>query len=519
MSFSAAVRERALVASARHCCVCHRYKGVKVEVHHIVPEAAGGSDDYDNAIVLCFDCHADAGHYNPEHPRGTKFSNGELRRQRDAWYDIVATGHLAPAPESILHARYLVCKSLDIIREIASGELERIPVAQPHLVRTPTGEFLRDVVSAHSRNHRNDQEWGDHFPSIAEHLKAHPNVAARERPNVIHFPYFEVLRQPSKDELLKRVAPIDSISRMLLEAGVTPDDIACALAYHQLCGTEERFQEVYRLRPLWAAYLAVTNMGQVPATVDSLIHYVDTPSGLGYRQLGTRQRQDIAAYPLPRPALAPGASAVMPVAALLGPLWPDGFEAIWIERTDLPTGGGQSLSHGDLTAAGAATSVIGPAMWPIAIRSAQSAEPIDHQVHELDLENVYTLSRYWECGSCPHLFLETPAGGRSYLGELFARAPGQRQEHVIVVPSDATALVLAELEDEITFVESLAINGRRLRKGVTLAKGDTLRLELRSGDRCTFVGYYQSATNLETEPWMRNEIISAFIEGECREGP
>jgi hypothetical protein len=368
-------------------------------------------------------------------------------------------------------------------------------------------------------NYRNDQEWGDHFPSIAEYLKAHPEVTAGERPNVIQFPYFEALRQPSKGELLKRVAPIDSISRMLLEADVTPCDIACALAYNQLCGTEERFQEVYRMRPLWAAYLAVTNMGQVPVTVDSLIHEVDTPSRLGYRQLRARQGQDTAAYPLPRAALAPGASAVIPVAALLGPLWPDRFEAIWTERTDLPTGRGQSLSHGDLSAAGVATSVIGPAMWPLAIRLAHSAEPIDHQVHKLDLGNVYTLSRYWESGSCPHLFLETQMRELSYLGELFARAPGESQEHVVVVPTCATALVLAELEDEITVVECVAINGRRLGKDVTLTKGDTLRVELRAGDRCTFIGYYQSATNRRPEPWMRNEVISTFIDGACRKGP
>jgi len=72
MGFPATIRERALVASARHCCVCHRYKGINIEVHHIAPEASGGSNDFDNAVVLCFDCHADAGHYNAEHPRVCK---------------------------------------------------------------------------------------------------------------------------------------------------------------------------------------------------------------------------------------------------------------------------------------------------------------------------------------------------------------------------------------------------------------------------------------------------------------
>lgn len=111
MAFSVEVRTRALVVAARHCCVCHRYKGVKVEVHHIVPQAEGGGDEFVNAIPLCFDCHADAGHYNTRHPRGTKFSREELERVRDTWYALVA-GHGIGVPEAPdrLYCRYLVRK-------------------------------------------------------------------------------------------------------------------------------------------------------------------------------------------------------------------------------------------------------------------------------------------------------------------------------------------------------------------------------------------------------------------------
>jgi len=79
VGFPKGVKDRILVAAARHCCVCHRYNGVGVEAHHIVQEADGGPNKYENAIVLCFDCHAAAGHYNSRHPRGTKFSPEELR--------------------------------------------------------------------------------------------------------------------------------------------------------------------------------------------------------------------------------------------------------------------------------------------------------------------------------------------------------------------------------------------------------------------------------------------------------
>jgi hypothetical protein len=124
VAFSTETRTTALVAAARHCCVCRRYKGVKVEVHHIVPLSKGGTDSADNAIVLCFDCHADAGHYNPKHPRGTKFSPEELRLARDLWHMAVATNRIeAPQEKDRLYCRYLVCKSFSALREIVEGDL------------------------------------------------------------------------------------------------------------------------------------------------------------------------------------------------------------------------------------------------------------------------------------------------------------------------------------------------------------------------------------------------------------
>jgi len=86
MSFPPSTREDALVRSHRRCCVCHDFAGRNVNVHHVIQEAHAGPNDLSNAIVLCFRCHAEAGHYNPTHPLGTKYSPGELRRHRDQWW-------------------------------------------------------------------------------------------------------------------------------------------------------------------------------------------------------------------------------------------------------------------------------------------------------------------------------------------------------------------------------------------------------------------------------------------------
>ncbi len=89
MPFPQTVKDEAMVACERHCCLCHEFKGTKIECHHIAPAADGGRDTFDNCIPLCFDCHVEAGSYNAKHPKGTKYSAEELKQRRDDWYEEV----------------------------------------------------------------------------------------------------------------------------------------------------------------------------------------------------------------------------------------------------------------------------------------------------------------------------------------------------------------------------------------------------------------------------------------------
>jgi len=47
--------EKLLADTGRMCCLCRTLHSV--QVHHIVPRNEGGSDDIDNAISLCPNCH------------------------------------------------------------------------------------------------------------------------------------------------------------------------------------------------------------------------------------------------------------------------------------------------------------------------------------------------------------------------------------------------------------------------------------------------------------------------------
>jgi hypothetical protein len=74
---------RVLLWCQRHCCLCG------IEIAHLNKE----SSHIDDAMPLCFDCHTAIEHYNPDHPKGKKYSRAELKSRRDQVYDE-HTSHL-----------------------------------------------------------------------------------------------------------------------------------------------------------------------------------------------------------------------------------------------------------------------------------------------------------------------------------------------------------------------------------------------------------------------------------------
>jgi hypothetical protein len=126
MPFPAPIKEEALVACARHCCICHRFCGLKVELHHIVHQSEGGPDTFDNCIPLCFDCHGDMRSYDHKHPKGTKYTTAELKAHRDRWYEKVrASGAVGSPTENQNLDRATVVRLLNLLPWNGSIEFVR----------------------------------------------------------------------------------------------------------------------------------------------------------------------------------------------------------------------------------------------------------------------------------------------------------------------------------------------------------------------------------------------------------
>lgn len=128
MSFDKKEVADLLAKCHRRCCICHRFCGVKMEIHHVVHRSAGGSDSIENAIPLCFDCHAEVNHYNDAHPRGRKFSDEELLQHKQLWLSVCKEHPeaLIAAPRDVdvgpLEGMTLeLANNCDVLKQITEG--------------------------------------------------------------------------------------------------------------------------------------------------------------------------------------------------------------------------------------------------------------------------------------------------------------------------------------------------------------------------------------------------------------
>ena len=107
MPFSDKVREEVSKKAAFRCCRC---QNIGVEVHHLIPEGKGGSNEIENAAPLCAKCHDDFG----DNPNKKK----QLTEMRDWWYE---KAEMAFSPSGI---NPLLGKVNDIVLSIPEKQKE-----------------------------------------------------------------------------------------------------------------------------------------------------------------------------------------------------------------------------------------------------------------------------------------------------------------------------------------------------------------------------------------------------------
>ncbi|MCH8823016.1 MAG: HNH endonuclease [Planctomycetes bacterium] len=116
MSIPKHIANELLAKCGRICCICRRFRPVHLQVHHIVEQSEGGSDEFDNLIALCINCHSDV---HTTRPFTRRFTPDELKDHRDSVIRLVSEGKLVPSEDSIIDDAHI----LQAVKEYENTDL------------------------------------------------------------------------------------------------------------------------------------------------------------------------------------------------------------------------------------------------------------------------------------------------------------------------------------------------------------------------------------------------------------
>lgn len=499
MVFSRKIKEDILVASARHCCVCHRYKGVKVEVHHIVPKEQGGEDILENAIALCFDCHSDAGHYFAKHPKGTKFTVAELRKHKSSWFKIVAENRIPIKKNNLIHARYLITKEFDVIKNICEKDLSDFPIKNCLLLDTPVLSNCQKLFK--KQTYRDEEVKNLLTIGPEEYSKKYPTASVfKNNDEEYRFYYHE--RIPNEIDIINNCKK-DNISKHLMQNGVSPAKIAKILTcYEGECEGGGAFQELYQLRPAYYKYLILSNISGNYIKFDSLD--VLKHSDVLFTEQVFDNEDEITFPPI---LIEPNQSVVIPLGMFLANFNDLEKSQEYTIIHEIHGDRSQVLDHGAINNE-SGIEYFGENYLPKKVMFSLDGQTHFQDIHDFNFDNLYWIDGYWNCGSCPHLFFETNTSQIKYQGEIFSSLLGKISSEEFKIKKDIKNIIITELEQETTIIEYIKINGIKRISKVKLYTGQKIKLPVRKNDTVEIRGYYLTNSDVyRTLPFTQKETI------------
>lgn len=490
MGFSPTLREDAIVRSARRCCVCREYKGLGIEVHHIRPSSEGGPDTIENAIVLCFDCHAAAGHYNPSHPRGSRFSPSELRRHRDRLWGDVERGLIPPANPAAadIHVRHLLCLDYEKANTILTGGFVNKEFSARNVIQNQVSRFMRRVLHDDLPLTEGSLPYaGTPTPGflLREEWWETRGEAAQEYPEFATADSRPIEARDLADGHIR-----SRLFAMYVAAGMPPGNLGTLQLEDFACGEKPWLLE-YRIRRPLPLFSEISNRGTAPIVVTALRGFrcaaAQVPQELNSIE-GELVREEI-----PPITLGPGEGLIVPAGVLLSPAADDDLSFEWIERW----GDDEPFDYvgysDDQSRQGAEDYLeIGPSFRLKSVEAMIGGLPASIDAHDFDVRRVYVAGVGFMGGSCPYAVAETETGELFNIGEILVDAWGSKGSTVLRLPPNATRLHICEFEVEITEIDRVdGVDSAEL--PVALERGDILSLEVTGlSEVCIHGGYRTS---------------------------
>jgi len=518
MGFPREIKTKALIASARHCCVCHRYKGLKIEVHHIEPVAKGGPDTFDNAIPLCFDCHSDAGHYNLQHPKGLKLTKKELILARDKWYNIVNSNNLSSPNDFTdhLNIRHLVLQNYDIAFEIFNDDYSNLPF-KPLVIKNDIFYFVKKILDLNKKNYKVKVASFKEFENEEDIISYYPQIIKHSNSD-LDFAYYWGSRTPLQSELECIRDEFDSILEFMLNNNIKPEYYAKSVITKNEngCGSyDNSYQEDIIFKDIWFSFLSIENISNKKIVLDRIVgnHQSNQKSLKDF--FDTTDLESIY-YDCPKNALLPGEIVIIPTSLILCPFKYSSFDNVLISSTHSSSYSWiQEFHHISRTnIPDEEYYILGESFKSDQIDYYVEDKKHQSSIHPFDLTNMYTFSRYWQCGSCPHIFFIRDNNDMEYFRNIFNQKLAEFSTEFIIIPENINKLIISELEDEITYIKSITKNGNIVRHNLFLRKGESAELNVQPKDNIKIIGFYSPFSKVldnSNEIIFRNAVITKYL--------
>ena len=485
MGFSSKIKNELLIQSARRCCVCRKYKGVGVEVHHIDPKSRRGKNSIDNGIVLCFDCHCAAGHYNKDHPRGTRFSPEELRTQKEEWFRRVAESGIQSLEEEFTcyHVRHLVCTSHDCVREIVEGKKKDLPFSYNYLMKNKIFKCMKKLLREDIRILEGNYS-GNSYRSWDDFYSQNPEFAGETSRHLI-------------DEDIGPGKIVNSnLFRKIVNEGFPPSELGIIRTYTNECGADDDrqvFSSAETLRPAFV-FAQLTNTNTTSFTLSKLLLKVSQEE-FCVRELDQIRNLGIVSEIYDNLKLFPGESLLIPEGILLmhESDFASDYEAIRISSVDLS----EQIISLDYHISNCNSNLfwITPCSLIEGFLLRIGTDEIQVPINSFDPGKTYLINRHWCCGSCPHLYFYHDLTGWRYWGELFAHQNcNDTTSNEICLPEGVSKIHIAETNYETSYFQQIRFQDTNLlHQQKMLNRGDFLEFPINvEGGLLIITGHYSA---------------------------
>ncbi|KAA5541156.1 hypothetical protein [Adhaeribacter rhizoryzae] len=380
----------------------------------------------------------------------------------------------------VIGAKFLITSEFSIIKEISQNNLSHFPFENPLLFENRTLKFLRSIIGKQQYRHTEIEKSlvidKEHYLIEFPDAKSIPN-------DEDEYQFFYHRRTPNREEI-KLTLKSDNISQFLLKNRISENRISeIRTCYESECAGAENFQELFIVRPLYAQFLVLKNISNSPIRLKSLESIAN--DGVLYK----KENLEVNEFTnFPKFLIEPGQNIIIPIGLFLSE-----FKELSESNSDLVsyTYVPNQVQHLKLGALEESPNIefIGPSFIPKKIIIENKNQEITSLIHDFSFGNIYWLNRHWLFGSCPHLFF-VKNGKLKYQGEIFNVLPNQFNKEYIKVPDGVFEVIVAELEQEVTLINQVIVNGNIHDSEIVLKEGEFYSINVFSNDNIELIGKY-----------------------------